>query len=95
MLLKIIPIFLLATTVAAKFRFDNYTLYKVLPNNVEQVKVLQNLQDSDSRFDFWSDPVPSAAFVSVLSSPEDKGTFEEYLKSHGIGFGVSFQNIQE
>lgn len=95
MLLKILAIFLLATIATAKFRFDNYTLYKVLPNNVEQVRVLQELEDKDSRFDFWSDPVPSAESVSVLSSPADKSVLEEHLKSHGIDFSISFSNIQE
>lgn len=95
MLPKLIPILLLVTVVTGKFRFDNYTLYKVLPNNEQHVSVLRDLKDSDNRFDFWSDPMPSSESVSVLSSPGDKSALEEYLNNHGIGFDVSFANIQE
>lgn len=93
-MLKYILLFLIPC-VTAKFRFDNYTLYKILPKSVEQVKLLQNLQDNDHRYDFWSDPMPSAEFVNILSSPENKGNLEVLLNGNEIKFEIAMSNIQE
>lgn len=96
MILKIfISIFLLSSVSSAKFRFDNYTLYKSIPKNADQVNILRNLQDTDTRFDFWSDPVPNAEFISILSSPSDKNVLEQFFKINGIEFGIANSNIQE
>lgn len=78
-----------------KFRFDNYTLYKVLPKNLGQIKLLQDLQASDVRYDFWTDPVTSAEFVNVLSSPDHKNEFENILTTHNVDFEITLANIQE
>lgn len=80
--------------VFGKFRFDNYTLYKILPKSVEQVKLLQDLQD-DLRYDFWNDPMPSAEFVNILSSPTNKRDLEYLLNGNEIKFNIAMDNIQE
>lgn len=80
---------------AEKFRFDNYTLYNIYPKNVEQVKLLQDLQNSDVRYDFWSDPVPSAEFVTVMTAPEDKSNLESFLSDNNFEVKVSMKNVQE
>lgn len=87
---------LLVTSVPAeKFRFDNYTLYKLYPHNDVQMKLLQDVQDKDLRFDFWTDPVPSSEFVVVLSSPENKKDFENLLNINDVKFEITMSNIQE
>ncbi|XP_037294172.1 zinc carboxypeptidase isoform X2 [Manduca sexta] len=90
-----LPLLLITYASSEKFRFDNYTLYRILPKSLDEIKVLQNLYDSDSRFDFWKDPVPNAEYVSVVSAPQDKGEFETYLNRNGIEFEVAMQNIQD
>ncbi|RVE53887.1 hypothetical protein evm_001549 [Chilo suppressalis] len=82
------------STVSEKFRFDNYSLYKVLPKNAAQIKLLQDLHE-DNKFDFWSDPVPRAEKVSILTSPKYKAYLESYLNINDIKFEVSLPNIQE
>lgn len=77
------------------FRYDNYTLYKILPENDEHVKVLQNVHSSDLRFDFWIEPAPSMDFGMILSSPQDKGDLENILKKHEIKYEIKMSNIQE
>ncbi|KAG6454739.1 hypothetical protein O3G_MSEX008842 [Manduca sexta] len=84
---------LLAPSVLAKFRFDNYTLYKILPKN-GQIKLLQNLYEHDSRFDFWTNP-GRADFVSVMSSPENKAHLENLLHKNNVQFEITMGNIQE
>lgn len=78
-----------------KFRFDNYTLYRIVPKNADQIKLLQVLQDTDIRYDFWSDPVPSAEFVNIISSPLNKGDLEIFLNNNNMDFDIAMSNIQE
>lgn len=78
-----------------KFRFDNYTLFKVLPENERQIDILQNLQDNDLRFDFWSSPGIKAEFVNIMSKPENKIDLDNFLKSNGINYEIVMSNIQE
>ncbi|XP_047536945.1 zinc carboxypeptidase-like [Vanessa atalanta] len=78
-----------------KFRFNNYTLYRISPENDQHYKLLQDIQNTDVRFDFWSDPTPLLDFVTVLSSPEDKDDLEEILRGNKMKYEVTMQNIQE
>lgn len=94
-LLLLSLLLILPNVLSEKVRYDNYTLYKVLPKNSEQIKFLQDLQNNDSRFDFWTDPVASAEYVNILSSPEYKSEFENTLKSKNVDFTISSENIQE
>lgn len=95
MLLKILAVlFLIGSVTSEKFRFDNYTLYKVYPKNIGQLAVLQNLEN-DLRFDFWTEPVPSAEFVHIMAAPRDKLEFESHLTRYDINYEISLPNIQE
>uniref|UniRef100_A0A2A4J0Y5 Peptidase M14 domain-containing protein n=1 Tax=Heliothis virescens TaxID=7102 RepID=A0A2A4J0Y5_HELVI len=97
MSLKIIPIIsiLILSVASEPFRFDNYTLYKVLPKNLEEIKLLGDLQNSGADFDFWDDPVPTADYINVLSKPELKNDLEGFLEAQGIDFVITLPNIQE
>lgn len=75
-------------------RYDNYTLYRLLPANEDQIKWLQELQH-DFRLDFWTEPRISSEFVSILSKPEFKGEFETLLNENEIKFEITMSNIQE
>ncbi|XP_075982741.1 zinc carboxypeptidase A 1-like [Anticarsia gemmatalis] len=88
-------ILVLPNVLCEKFRFDNYTLYKIVPKNVDQINLLQKLQENDFRFDFWTDPVPSTSFVNILSSPGNKGDLENFMKNNNLDYEVTMPNIQE
>ncbi|KAJ0173500.1 hypothetical protein K1T71_010649 [Dendrolimus kikuchii] len=94
-LITLIMLILVASVPAEKFRFDNYTLYKILPQNDVQMKLLQSVQDNDMRYDFWTNPVPSAEFVIVMSSPEHKSDLENILNRNDVKYEVTMSNIQE
>lgn len=88
--------FFIVTLVSSeKFRFDNYTLYNVLPTNENEIKLLQELANSDVKYDFWTEPFPSAEFVNIMASPAQKNTLEAWLNYHGIGYKVAIKNVQE
>lgn len=78
-----------------KFRFDNYTLYKIYPKTEIQISLLQKLQENDLNLDFWTDPVPNAKYVMVLSSPKNKESLENIMNKNAMGFEVAQSNIQE
>ncbi|CAG9789470.1 unnamed protein product [Diatraea saccharalis] len=78
-----------------KFRFDNYSLYKILPTTDDHIKVLQDLQNEDPYLDFWKDPTPKVPFVMVLSSPDKKPKLENFLSQHGMDFEITIPNVQE
>lgn len=77
------------------FRFDNYSLYKVLPKSLKDVKYLQELQNAAPEFDFWDDPVPTADYINIVSKPELKKDLESFLASNEIDFVITQENIQE
>ncbi|CAD0204037.1 unnamed protein product [Chrysodeixis includens] len=81
--------------VLEKFRFDNYSLYKVLPKNLDQIKVLGDLQHAAPEYDFWDDPVPTADYINIMSKPEMKNDLEAFLNKTGIDFVVTLPNVQE
>lgn len=91
----LLMVVLLTYCEAEKRRFDNYTLYKIEPKNVDNFIMLQHLQNTDFRYDFWSDPEPSKEFVNILSSPEYKGHLESLLNGNGMKFEITMSNIQE
>lgn len=97
MALKIFYLISIIFTVVSSepFRFDNYTLYKVLPKNLKDVEYLQELQNAAPEFDFWDDPVPTADYVNIVSKPELKKDLESFLASNKIDFVITQENIQE
>ncbi|XP_047512876.1 zinc carboxypeptidase-like [Pieris napi] len=94
-MIRNIVFFLTFTLISAKFKFDNYTLYKILPENANDIQVLRNIQENDQRYDFWTNPAPILDFVNVMSSPEHKNDLEVILNDNGIKFTVSMSNVQE
>ncbi|XP_047994290.1 zinc carboxypeptidase-like [Leguminivora glycinivorella] len=77
-----------------KFRFDNYTVFKIFPESETQMKLLEDLQN-DVRLDFWTDPVPSAEFVLVMSSPGDKNELVSFLETNKMKSEITMSNVQE
>lgn len=87
-------LFYVAVGNSEKFRFDNYTVYKIYPDNVAHVKLLEELQN-DVRFDFWTDPVPSAEFVQVMTSPADKTDLLSFIDKNKLRSEITMDNVQE
>ncbi|CAG9789471.1 unnamed protein product [Diatraea saccharalis] len=84
-----------SSVLCEKFRFDNYSLYKVTPNKNNHIDVLRELQNSELKFDFWNDPLPNAEHVLILSGPNEKEILENYLKKYDIKSEITINNVQE
>lgn len=87
--------FIITLVSSAKFRFDNYSLYNVIPKNEKDLKFLQELSRNNIEYDFWNEPVPSAEYVNIMTSPLQKNALEAYLNLYGIDYKVAMKNIQE
>ena len=98
MIFKLTLIFLISSLsvgLSEKFRYENYALYKVLPENEQQIKFLQNVQDLDSRFDFWNELGPLVNYALIASSPQNKDDLESILEEKKIKYEIKMNNIQE
>ncbi|XP_047998835.1 zinc carboxypeptidase-like [Leguminivora glycinivorella] len=78
-----------------KFRYDNYTVFRIHMENEEQMKVLKDLQDTDFRFDFWTPPEHPSKLVQVMAGPEDKDDLQKLLTEHNMIAEISMNNVQE
>lgn len=78
-----------------KFRYENYTLYKALPEDEQQMKFLLNMQDFDTRFDFWNEPGPFVKYALIVSSPDNKYDLETIFNENKIKYEIKMNNVQE
>lgn len=87
MILIFFILFLAGSFVASeRFKFDNYTLYKILPKDSSDFVILQELYENDRRFDFWDDPIPTAEYLNVVAAPHDKIDLENILIQNNVAF---------
>ncbi|XP_063387668.1 zinc carboxypeptidase-like [Cydia fagiglandana] len=94
-MLKLLATLLLLSSYAnsEKFNFTNYALYRVTPSTVEELEILNSML-SNPQLDFFEDPVSVNEFVSVVTSPGYRKTFDDILKANSIDAEVTIENIQ-
>lgn len=88
-------VFSFGAVLSEPFRYDNYTLYKVYPQNEDHVQFLRDLYEETSLLDFWTVPARVGDHVSLVSPPELRENFEHSLKKRSIHSDVMLENIQE
>ncbi|XP_050664217.1 zinc carboxypeptidase-like [Leptidea sinapis] len=86
---------LFAVVSSEKLRYDNFCLYKVLPDSDEHVKYLNSLYEESDGLEFWIAPRDAGDYVSVVATPERRDEFERSLQKRSINYKVMLQNIQE
>lgn len=84
-----------ASVLSEQFRYDNYALYKVYPQNEDDVEFLKDLYEDTKVLDFWTAPARVGDFVSVVAPPEVREDFEHSLKKRSIHSDVMLENIQK
>lgn len=90
-----LQLLLISHVTSEKVRFDNYSLYKVLPKNENDIILLQDLAFNHIEYDFWTEPVPSAEYINIMASPPQKTALEAFLNFYDIDYNVSMKNVQE
>lgn len=95
MLLKLLLFTVISVIAAENVKYDNYALYKVHPENEDDVTFLKDLQKADNALDFWLAPGKPGQYVSVVSPPEKREEFEHVLNKRSIFSELMLENIQE
>ncbi|KAI8424819.1 hypothetical protein MSG28_006748 [Choristoneura fumiferana] len=78
-----------------KVRYDDFALYKIVPESEFHVQFLKDLQHNDKELDFWNSPTRPGEYVSVVAPPERKNDLEHTLKKRSIYSELMLENIQE
>ncbi|XP_053613856.1 zinc carboxypeptidase-like [Plodia interpunctella] len=95
MLQKLYFLSVLAVIFADKVRYNDYTVYKVVPKDEDGLLYLKKLYMEPGALTFWSVPNVIGNDVSVLASPEAKEDFVAALIEKNINVDVVTQNVQE
>ncbi|XP_065357624.1 zinc carboxypeptidase [Calliphora vicina] len=74
-------------------RYDNYKVYKVKIENVEEYNQLMALE-SELQLDFWSEVHNYGESCDVMVKPDLQQKFEEILQKSMIVYEVKIQNVQ-
>lgn len=95
------PFLLLALIVAipiiatSKIRFDNYQVYRVIPNTLEQVNNLKDLEVNPRGYDFWTDVTKTGQSVDIMVPPHLKYNFLDFLKLKKLDAHLWIENVQQ
>ncbi|XP_045502738.1 zinc carboxypeptidase-like [Colias croceus] len=96
MILKLILLSVFSVIVVSqKVRYDNYSLYKIVPETDDHVDFLKDLHEESDGLDFWIAPSNVGEYVSLVASPEKQHELEHSLQRRDINYNVMLQNIQE
>lgn len=76
---------------STKHRFDNFKVYSVKIETIEQLKVVQNLEKQE--YDFWHEPILGDV-ADVMISPDREPHFEFLMNKHNIKKTVKVANVQ-
>lgn len=76
--------------------YDGYQVVEIVPESVQQLKVLRNLMtDSDLLLDFWAEPVAVDRPVTIMASPLDFIKLQIILLKENIKFTKTIENVMD
>ncbi|XP_018574461.2 zinc carboxypeptidase [Anoplophora glabripennis] len=82
---------------AEKIRYDDYKVYRLIPNDVETLKILKQMEDTQhlSDYNFFSPVVKVGGPVDVMVPPHQVDYIENLAKSREMNSSVVMQNVQK
>lgn len=83
----------LTVCLCTKVRFDQYRVYSLAVENVQQAMQLQNIESHSMGYDFWK----SAAVgmnAEVMVPPHLLADFEHLAQSLNISYSLKIENVQ-
>lgn len=75
-----------------KIRYDNYRIYKVIPENDKHITILNSLLNE---YEFWKDPTHINEFCIVLVNPEQLEEFQILMKNNEIKLEETISDVQK
>lgn len=85
---------LVVAVAAEKVRFDNYKVYRITPENEEQLQVLRQLEKIGGYL-FWSDIGSIYNPVDIMVPPHLAADFEDIINISRIPSKLIIENVQE
>ncbi|XP_049545589.1 zinc carboxypeptidase-like [Anopheles darlingi] len=86
---------LIVTQVQAEpARYDNYRVYKVSIERVDQLELLQLIEQRPDGYTFLSDPVHLNTAVKLVVPPHKMAEFEELTERFELKATLAFDNLQ-
>ncbi|KAJ8682086.1 hypothetical protein QAD02_017878 [Eretmocerus hayati] len=95
--MRSLTIFLvLATSVLGdKASFENYKVFRIIPDDEDQVQLLRELEDTDQGFTYWRGPTRASQPVDVMVAPDQLDDFAALMNFTGINRYETFvSNVQ-
>lgn len=86
-----------SSSLAEKIRFDNYKVYRLIPNDEETLHVLKQWEDRDglSDYNFWSPVTKIGGEVDIMVPPHRVDEIEHMAMARGMNASVLIENVQE
>lgn len=79
-----------------KVRYDNYKLFQVTPRSAHAVRVLHDLEQSETLdFDFWNSVGPVGAPVDIMVSPYKVNDLKAMAVTLEMDARVLMENVQD
>ncbi|KAF2892787.1 hypothetical protein ILUMI_13385 [Ignelater luminosus] len=91
--------FVFITTVfpanTASNRFDNFTVYRVVPRTSKQLEILRRLQENTiDNYNFWTDVGAVGHPVDIMVPPNLKSKFLNFLSTQRFEYKLWINNVQ-
>lgn len=82
---------------AEKIRYDNYKVYRLIPNDEETFKILKQIEVGGelSNYNFFSPLVKVGDPVDLMVPPHQVDYIENLAKSRGMNASVLMENVQK
>lgn len=78
---------------AVKKSYDGYVLYKIVPKDDTEVKILEDIQTKNLG-EFWEDAFKISGETKVMVSPENRQEFLRHLEAKNIEAKIVISDIQ-
>lgn len=79
---------------AEKVRFDNFKVFRIIPENKEAIDVLKALEDTLDSFNFWQEPTRPGHYVDVMVPPTLQSQFQDTLAKNKYTSTIFINNVQ-
>lgn len=92
---KILILLPMITTgsIIEKDRFDNYRVYSVQIDTLDQLQLFQNLEENSSGFLLWNYPVFHDT-VDIMVAPHKLSEFNDMVELYNLKFNLKIKNLQ-
>ncbi|PSN45348.1 hypothetical protein C0J52_06533 [Blattella germanica] len=79
---------------AEKATFHNYRVFRLVPNNQDQLTALRQLENISNGLRFWKEPTRVQNFVDIMVPPHMLLNFEDFITTHNLEAELFIRDVQ-